>query len=423
MIRALLWVAVLLAQLGAACAQTAAPGNMSIDFLYEPPKSLKYVPMVHRLQSFGLLEQLRDFLNPVRLPHKLLLLARECGFVNAQYTTDAQYAPLWWRIDICYEFIEGLEHMGPKAGEASAFSYDEAVVGALAGVMLHEAAHAVFDMLDVPVIGREEDAADQMAAFLALQFSKEVARLVIRGFAYQWKSFPDPTEFRQFADEHGTASQRFYNTLCLAYGSDPQTFGEFVEQGWLPPGRAANCASEYQKVKDAFAATVLPFINREAMQQVQQREWLKLTGAQAQLLREQQLKQQHSFSFAACNLSSVGNVYVALMTKDASDAQASQSSPASAWRVHGWYPIPDHGCNFIGTFPGERIYYYAFGNNDEDWAARDDDPQAARQCVNKKDAFSAPAGTSCREGEEAVNFKRRDVDPMAMGETLLLGGG
>jgi hypothetical protein len=403
--------------------QTAAPGNTNIELLYEPPKSLKYLPMVHRLQSFGLLEQLRDFLSPLRLPHKLLLLARECGFVNAQYTIGTQYAPLWWRIDICYEIIEGLEHMGPKAGEPSAFTYEEAVVGALAGIMLHEAGHAVFDMLNVPVIGREEDAADQMAAFLALQFSKDVARMVIRGLAYQWKSFPDPTEFRQFADEHGTASQRFYNTLCLAYGGDPQTFGELVEQGWLPPGRAANCASEYQQVKDAFATTVLPFINPEGMKDVQQREWLRLTGAQAQLLREQQLKQQ-TFSFAACNLSSVSNVYVALMTRDAADAQASQTPiPAPGWRVHGWYPIPDHGCNFIGTFAGDRIYYYAFGNNDEDWAARDDDAQGSRQCVNKKDAFSTPAGTSCREGEEAVNFKRRDVDPMAMGETLLLGGG
>ena len=87
-------------------------GNSNIEFLYEQPKSMKYLPMVHRLQSFRMLEQLSEFLAPVRLPHKLLLLARECGFINAQYTIDAQYAPLWWRVDICYEYIEGLEHMG-----------------------------------------------------------------------------------------------------------------------------------------------------------------------------------------------------------------------------------------------------------------------------------------------------------------------
>jgi hypothetical protein len=114
-------------------AQPASSGNSSIEILYEPPKSIKYLPMVHRLQSFRMLEQLSEFLAPVRLPHKLLLLTRECGFVNAYYTTDAQYAPLWWRIDVCYEFIEGLEHMGPREGETSAFTYEEAVVGALVG--------------------------------------------------------------------------------------------------------------------------------------------------------------------------------------------------------------------------------------------------------------------------------------------------
>jgi|tagenome__1003787_1003787.scaffolds.fasta_scaffold20819486_1 hypothetical protein len=405
-------------------AQAPASGSSSIELLYEPPKSTKYLPMLARLQSFRVLEQLSEFLAPVRLPHKLLLLARECGFINAQYTITAEYAPLWWHIDICYEYVEGLEHMGPKEGETSAFSYEEAVVGALAGVVLHECGHAMFDMLDVPVIGREEDAADQVAAFIALQFSKDLARLVIRGFAYQWKSFPDPTEFREFADEHGTASQRFYNTLCLAYGGDPATFREFVEQGWLPPGRAANCANEYRQAKDAFATTILPFISREGMKQVQEREWLKLTAAQAELLREQQRKQQQTFTFAVCNLSPVSNVYVALMTRDVSDAQAQAQAPPQpqVWRVHGWYPIPDGGCNFIGSFAGGSIYYYAFGSGEEE-AAPDDDARASRQCVNKNDAFSAPAGTPCREGEVPVNFKRRDVDPMALGETLLLGGG
>jgi hypothetical protein len=79
-------------------------------------------------------------------------------------------------------------------------------------------------------------------------------------------------------------------------------------------------------VKEAFAATILPFIDRNGMKEVQEREWLKLSAAQAQLLREQQLKQQQTFSFAACNVSPVSNVYVALMTKDASDASRANAS-------------------------------------------------------------------------------------------------
>lgn len=100
-------------------------------------------------------------------------------------------------------------------------------------------------MIEVPVFGREEDAADQMAVFPALQFSKDVARTITRGRAYFWAVLNDPKEWAGFADEHGTSSQRFYNTMCLAYGGDPQTFKEFVDKGWLLKGRAANCEAEY----------------------------------------------------------------------------------------------------------------------------------------------------------------------------------
>ena len=61
--------------------------------------------------------------------------------------------------------------------------------------------------------------------------------------AFFWAVLGDPKEWADFADEHGTSSQRFYNTLCLAYGGDPQTFKEFVDKGWLPKDRAANCAA------------------------------------------------------------------------------------------------------------------------------------------------------------------------------------
>ena len=46
--------------------------------------------------------------------------------------------------------------------------------------------------------------------------------------------------FCAFSDEHGTSSQRLYNTLCIAYGGDPATFQDFVASGWLPPERAKN---------------------------------------------------------------------------------------------------------------------------------------------------------------------------------------
>jgi hypothetical protein len=77
-----------------------------------------------------------------------------------------------------------------------------------------------------------------------------------------------------WSDEHGSASQRMYNALCLGYGGDPQTFREFVDRGWLPRKRADHCAKEFAQLKLAFVNTVLPFIDRDLMTRVQQTQWL-----------------------------------------------------------------------------------------------------------------------------------------------------
>ena len=135
----------------------------------------------------------------------------------------------------------------------------------------------MFDMLDVPVFGREEDAADETASFLALQFNKDVERTIVRGFVYMWARMQDPSAsspMQAWSDEHGTASQRMYNGLCLAYGGDPQGFQEFVDRGWLPKKRAEHCGHEFAQLKYAFIKTILPFIDPNLMVQVQKTQWL-----------------------------------------------------------------------------------------------------------------------------------------------------
>src|SRR5262249_6970180 len=129
--------------------------NSLITFSYSPPKSAKYLPMMDRLRSFRIMEQLSEFLSSLLLPAQLLLEIKECGFANAQFTIIRQADPAW-RIQLCYEFVEAIERLGPKQGEQSQFTYEDIVVGSLVGVLLHEGGHAVFNMLNVPVFGREE---------------------------------------------------------------------------------------------------------------------------------------------------------------------------------------------------------------------------------------------------------------------------
>jgi len=50
----------------------------------------------------------------------------------------------------------------PKEATPAGVAPMDAVVGPFFDTSLQEFAHALFDMLDVPVLGREEDAAEQV---------------------------------------------------------------------------------------------------------------------------------------------------------------------------------------------------------------------------------------------------------------------
>jgi hypothetical protein len=254
-----------------------------------------------------LLEEYAEFLSPLRLPRTLRLFASDCkgsAWDSPYYDLD----PFHRWMNICYSFAADADKTAAYLVQHQAamklwtpVSKDQLRAGLFAAALLHETGHALFDLLDVPVFGREEDAADQMAAFIALQFGKASARTVIKGFAYYWgyeaivnKADPgavviDPSDprypkddpnkrclldaFCAFSDQHGTASQRMYNVMCLAYGGDRAAFQDLVDSHWLPGERARSCEGEYNQVYLAFRKTVFPFIDPAQMQKVQARQW------------------------------------------------------------------------------------------------------------------------------------------------------
>jgi hypothetical protein len=60
---------------------------------------------------------------------------------------------------------------------------------------------------------------------------------------------------------HPYFSQRYYNMLCLAYGSDPSRHQDLVERGRLPQRRAESCRVEYLRAASGWG-TVLDAYGR-----------------------------------------------------------------------------------------------------------------------------------------------------------------
>jgi len=250
-------------------AAPARPNRISVR--YEPPKNPVHQPIYDRLKEERFLEKLRQFLSPVRLPRTLQMKTAGCdGEANAWYEDDA--------ITVCYEYIDAIWKTVPPEATAAGVAPIDALIGPVFDTFLHEFAHAIFEMLKVPVLGREEDAADRVAAYITLQLGKAEARRLIGGTAHAYmteaKAAPAPPTFQQFANEHGTPAQRFYDLLCIAYGADARLFGDLVAKGYLPRERAEGCEDEYEQAAFAFEKLIGPHIDRRRAKKVLNRNWL-----------------------------------------------------------------------------------------------------------------------------------------------------
>jgi len=243
-----------------------------VQYEYGHPANAVQEDIHDRLQAMQILERLSEFLRPWRLPRQLTLKVQGCdGRVNAYY----------WNYDVivCYEYFDSLLKCAPQEPTPEGLTRHEALAAMATDVFLHETGHAVFDMLEVPFLGREEDAADQFSAYMILQLAKDSARRLILGVAYlgskeaQEEIATEP-ELSQFADVHETPAQRYFNVLCMAYGEDPNLFADAITLWHLPETRAKNCHYEYFRFKYAFRALLDPYLDRELCDRVKAKGWL-----------------------------------------------------------------------------------------------------------------------------------------------------
>ena len=172
-------------------------------------------------------------------PQNINVRFLECGEENAFYDPETV------EINMCYELIYKYADIFLEEYEGD---YEDEIILAGYFTFLHELGHALVDLYQLPIIVREEDVVDSFATFLLLQTGEDDA--VIAGI----EQFDvDAAEDEEFGDlpfwgEHSLSVQRVYNITCLVYGSDPQAYADFVDDGFLPPERAETCMDEYEQV-------------------------------------------------------------------------------------------------------------------------------------------------------------------------------
>jgi uncharacterized membrane protein len=124
------------------------------------------------------------------------------------------------------------------------------------------------------------------------------------------------------------------------------------------------------------------------------------------------------FQLAFCNMSSFSRVLVAIAHRQ--DGQR--------WAVDGWYPVPNYGCAVAGTFKGDSVYYYAFGETRDGrfvfWEAEQNDKAASTQCVDHNKFFRLSGGLpTCAAGQDTARFRIIRAIPNRYRTTFTLTGG
>ncbi len=209
-----------------------------------------YAPVQQAFQQAQIFETIATNLNrTIKLDRVVDIQMVECGTVNAFYDPNVG------RIIICYELIGYYVDMFKPPVTQNNEQLSAAIQGATEFAFFHELGHGLIDLLELPAVGREEDAVDQMATLILMESGDEGVAAAMTGakwFALESAKKQQEGNSMAFWDEHSLDQQRFFNITCLVFGSNPQKYAAMVQNGYLPEARAMRCPDEYRKISSSW---------------------------------------------------------------------------------------------------------------------------------------------------------------------------
>ena len=237
----------------ATAGKAAESGRMTV--VYEDATSRAAKRGKKLMEDAHLLESLSEDVNYwLVLPYDIPVVGSQCGEANDFWDPDEK------KLTLCYEDVDNSLKLFKHDSDPAAAARRIAV-----GSFYHELGHMTIDIYDLPVTGREEDVADQLAAYWLLepvdgkvnadnvQAAKDTA---------EWydlaSAAPEDLDEGYFADEHTLDQARAYDFECWIYGSDPKANADIVSSGKLPEERASGCEGEYNSLARAWSDLLEP---------------------------------------------------------------------------------------------------------------------------------------------------------------------
>ena len=136
----------------------------------------------------------------------------------------------------------------PDDAEAARF-----VASTFVSTFYHEFGHALVDVLDLPVLGREEDAVDSLSNIL-LHYMHEGddALDIVWDNAISWALLQAAEDAEggdwDFSGAHSLTPQRFEQFLCEMVGADPEARDELAKWAEFDADRVDQCQYSFQQI-------------------------------------------------------------------------------------------------------------------------------------------------------------------------------
>ena len=117
-------------------------------------------------------------------------------------------------------------------------------------IFYHELGHALIDVMQLPVLGLEEDAADVLSVVMIDRlWDAESAEAKVSAAATFWGTSAaqsaEAGHAPAFWGVHSPDERRYFTYLCLFYGGAPEERAEMAASFGLPEDRAASCPDEF----------------------------------------------------------------------------------------------------------------------------------------------------------------------------------
>lgn len=248
-------------------ARAQSAPEIEIGIAYLEPKNKELQKLYDDMRNRKVLEDLRLFLSPLKLPRRIEVEFKECSALSVPYK------PLG-KVSLCYEYLQNLIKAGDQAFP-STLARLHYTTGAFAHYILNNISYAIFDVLKVPIWGNKQDAADRLTTFIFLQFGKDTANDALRGITWYLGESSNKWRLLNFGQAEIEKEQRLYNILCIAYGIDPKEFGNWGHRTLLRTQRRARCKREAEQLINTFHIVLLPHIDQEKLEKVKSIRWLR----------------------------------------------------------------------------------------------------------------------------------------------------